>query len=141
MNPLPFVVDERLAAGTVPIGDLALCRVLLMEDARFPWVVLVPRRVNAVEILDLPAEDRAVLMEEIAATAAALRGAAKFEKLNIGALGNIVSQLHIHVIGRRDGDPAWPGPAWGAGRSLPYTPNERTRLVKSLAAKLGATNP
>lgn len=141
MNPLPFVLDERLAASTVLVGDMPLCRVLLMEDARFPWVVLVPRRVNAVEITDLSAEDRAALIEEAAAAAQALRAAARFEKLNIGALGNLVPQLHLHVIGRRQNDPAWPGPAWGAGKSIPYTPNERARLVKSLAAELGATNP
>ena len=120
-----FVLDPRLAADSVFVADLPLCQVRLQDDARWPWLVLVPRRPGLVEITDLPAADRAVLMEETALAYDAVRalGAALGrlpEKLNMGALGNVVAQLHVHVIGRRRDDPAGSAPVWGAGRAQPY---------------------
>ena len=116
---MTFALDQRLAADTLPIGNLALSRALLMNDRRYPWLILVPRRVGVSEIADLTAEDRAVLIEEIAAASGFLCALPHVDKLNVGALGNIVAQLHVHVIGRAVGDPAWPGPAWGVGARQP----------------------
>jgi diadenosine tetraphosphate (Ap4A) HIT family hydrolase len=115
-----FALDPRLAADTRLIGDLPLCRALLMNDARFVWLILVPRRDGLVEITDLGADERAQLMQEAAQAAAALRRLPQVEKINIGALGNIVRQLHMHVVGRSVGDAAWPGPVWGSGPAVTY---------------------
>ena len=126
---MSFALDPRLAADTCVIGDLPLSRALLMNDARFPWVILVPRRAGLIEILDLDAAERAQLMEEVAATARILREWPEVEKINFGALGNIVSQLHAHVVGRRIGDRAWPAPVWGSGIAVRYeAPALRARL-------------
>lgn len=124
-----FQLDQRLAADTVPIAALALSDLRLMNDARFPWLILIPRRAAATELIDLDAADQARLIEEIAMASRALRGATSCEKLNVGALGNIVRQLHIHVVARTSDDPAWPGPVWGAGQAVAYRNEERHRLV------------
>lgn len=99
---------------------LPLCVVLLMKDARFPWLILVPRRAGAVEILDLSPADQLSLWAEITQCAEALRAVTAPLKLNIGALGNIVRQLHVHIVARNEGDAAWPGPVWGSGAAAPY---------------------
>ena len=116
---MTFELHSRLAADTSLIADWPLCRVLLMEDARYFWLVLVPRAAGLTEIIDLAPKDRGVLMEEIARAQTVIKnsGAAK---LNVGALGNMVPQLHVHVIGRNPGDPAWPGPVWGHSPVVPY---------------------
>lgn len=115
-----FVLHPRLAADTFVVGDLPLCRVLLSNDRRFPWLILVPRRPDLREMLDLPPQERALLTEEIAAAGRALQHATAAEKLNVAAIGNIVSQLHIHVVARFASDPAWPGVVWGHGTAEPY---------------------
>jgi diadenosine tetraphosphate (Ap4A) HIT family hydrolase len=115
-----FVLDDRLAADTVVIGDLPLTRALLMNDARYPWVILVPRRQGLNELTDLCAQERWALTEELAEAAEILRKAPGVEKVNVGMLGNIVRQLHAHVVGRRVGDAAWPGPVWGSGAARAY---------------------
>ena len=112
-----FVLHPRLASDTSFVADWPLCRVLLMEDARYFWLVLVPRRENVTEITELVPEDRAALMEEAARAGTIVKGDGK---LNIGALGNLVPQLHLHVVSRRPGDPAWPGPVWGHSPAVPY---------------------
>ncbi len=122
-----FQLQTRLAADTFPIADWKLSRVLLMNDRRYPWVVLVPRRVGAVELFDLVEDDRTVLMQEIADASARLKGDAA--KINVGALGNLVSQLHVHVVARSPGDPAWPGPVWGHSKPVPYDEDEREALI------------
>lgn len=132
-----FALDARLAADTVAVADLALCRVLLMKDARFPWLILVPRRAGVSEILDLAAADHAQLWAEITQAAAALRAEIQPLKLNIGALGNIVRQLHVHIVARFDGDAAWPGPVWGSGAALPYEAAVLAALAARLAHRLG----
>ena len=114
-----FVLDARLDADTAPVCDLPLCALRLMRDARFAWIVLVPRIAGAVEIVDLGPSDRQVLMEEMAQASQALRQSVPCDKLNVGALGNIVQQLHVHVVARRQGDAAWPGPVWGSGAAQP----------------------
>ena len=112
---MSFALDPRLAADTLAVGDLSLSRVLLMNDRRYPWLILVPRREDLREIVDLDAQARAALIEEIAAASRFVRSLPGVDKINVGALGNIVAQLHVHVIGRAVGDPAWPGPVWGVG--------------------------
>jgi diadenosine tetraphosphate (Ap4A) HIT family hydrolase len=124
-----FILDLRLAVDSEPVLTLALSDVRLMNDARFPWLIMVPRRTGKVEIIDLDVADRALLMEEIAAVSHALKAATGCHKLNVGALGNIVRQLHIHVVGRQTADPAWPGPVWGAGEAVAYRPEERSKLI------------
>jgi diadenosine tetraphosphate (Ap4A) HIT family hydrolase len=133
---MSFSLDPRLAADTLPIGDLGLSRALLMNDARYPWLILVPRRADLGEIVDLAAEDRAVLIEEIAAVSAFLRALPRVDKLNVGALGNIVAQLHVHVLGRAVGDPAWPGPVWGVGAREPYANDKAAALIAQARAEL-----
>jgi diadenosine tetraphosphate (Ap4A) HIT family hydrolase len=128
----PFVLDPRLAADTLPVADLALCTVLLMRDRRFPWLILVPRVAGAVELTDFDAGQRQILMEEIALASTVLRDAIRPDKLNIGALGNVVPQLHVHVVARFAGDDAWPGPVWGRGTAQPYAADRLGELVARL---------
>ncbi|MEO6799412.1 MAG: HIT family protein [Rhodanobacter sp.] len=116
-----FALDPRLGGDTRLVASLPLCAVQLMNDARYAWLVLVPRRAGLVEIIDLNADDQATLWHEVNLACRTLRAIAPCDKLNLGALGNIVRQLHVHVIARCEGDPAWPGPAWGHGRAEPYT--------------------
>jgi diadenosine tetraphosphate (Ap4A) HIT family hydrolase len=113
-----FTVDPRLTASSEPLASLRLCEARLQADARYAWIVLIPRKPGARELEHLTQKDRVALMDEIVAAGAAVRaiGAARgrpVEKLNVGALGNKVSQLHVHVVGRRTDDPAWPEPVWG----------------------------
>jgi diadenosine tetraphosphate (Ap4A) HIT family hydrolase len=135
---MSFALDPRLAADTLPIGDLALSRALLMNDARYPWLILVPRRGGLSEIVDLDAADRATLIEEIAVAAEFLRRLPDVDKLNVGALGNIVKQLHVHVLGRATGDAAWPGPVWGSGARQPYAPEVAEAMIEQARAALSA---
>ncbi len=131
-----FVVDPRILADSSAVGELALCHVRLMDDGRFPWLLLLPRQAGLVEWTDLSASDLARLSGEISQAAAALKQVLPFEKLNVGALGNIVSQLHIHVIGRRTGDPAWPGPVWGQGVRVPRAAADTAALLDQLKRAL-----
>ncbi|MFG1378706.1 HIT domain-containing protein [Xanthobacter autotrophicus] len=134
--PAAFQLDPRLEADGPPVGDLPLCHLRLVDDARFFWVVLVPRRVDRVEIIDLPAADRLTLMEEIAAVSAAVKAASGCAKLNVAALGNMVSQLHVHVVARNPGDAAWPGPVFGVGTRVPLAPAERDRRLATLRERM-----
>ncbi len=123
---MSFELHPRLAADTSFIADWPLCRVLLMEDARYFWLVLVPRRDGVSEITELSPEDRAALMEEAARAGRIIKGGGK---LNIGALGNLVPQLHLHVVARKAGDPAWPGPVWGHSPAVPYDDAARAARI------------
>ncbi|MGQ3355078.1 MAG: HIT domain-containing protein [Phreatobacter sp.] len=133
-----FSLDSRLAADTLAVADLPLSAVRLMNDATYPWLVLIPRREGAVEIIDLSPEDRVQLMEEIAAVSDVLRAMTRCDKLNVAALGNMVPQLHVHVIGRFAGDPAWPGPVWGKAPAQPYAEAPRDGFIAALRARLSA---
>jgi diadenosine tetraphosphate (Ap4A) HIT family hydrolase len=133
---LDFVLDPRLQADTQLVGTLALCEVRLMNDARFAWLVLVPRRADLVEITDLAADEQATLWQEVNRAGAALRATVPCNKLNLGALGNIVRQLHVHVVARCEGDAAWPGPVWGNGKAVAYHDDARTALITSLQRQL-----
>jgi diadenosine tetraphosphate (Ap4A) HIT family hydrolase len=137
---MSFELDSKLAADTLPVGDLPLSRVLLMNDARYDWLILVPRRAGLVELTDLAQKERAALMEEIATASDALRAAPDVAKINVGALGNIVRQLHVHVVARRLGDAAWPGPVWGAGVARPYAGEEAERKLAGLRLALPLQN-
>ena len=126
---MSFVLDERLERDTLLVGDLPVSRVLLMNDSRWPWLILVPRREALAELTDLDASERAPLMEEAASAARFLKTHAKADKINFGALGNIVRQLHVHVVARFVGDPAWPGPVWGFGAAQPYAEAEARAVI------------
>jgi len=132
-----FVLDPRLEAETSAIGELGLCKVLLMDDARFPWIVLVPKRADLVEIIDLGSADLVRLIEEIATASGVLEAATSPHKLNVAALGNVVRQLHVHIIARFENDAAWPSPVWGKGERVPYQPVARAEFSGKLRAGFG----
>lgn len=138
MTPAAFLphLDPRIAADSVEVANLALCHVRLSGDARFPWLLLVPRRAGAVEICDLDPADQTVLMTEIVKASAALRSVTRCDKLNVAALGNVVAQLHVHVVARFTTDPAWPGPIWGRGPASAYEAGSQAALIGQLAARL-----
>jgi len=135
---VPFTLDSRLAADTLPIGDLPLCSALLLDDARFPWFVLVPRRAGVTEVTDLSDEDATALMGEIRVATRVMLELGKPDKVNVAALGNVVSQLHVHVVGRFRSDPAWPGPVWGHGTRAPYPDHAAAALVERAAGLFAA---
>lgn len=133
----PFALDPRLAADGPAVGDLTLCHLRLVDDARFFWLVLVPRRAGASEIIDLTSADQLALMAEIAAVSAALKAASGCAKLNVAALGNMVPQLHIHIIARNPGDAAWPGPVFGFGARAPLDEAETAWRLSAIRPRLG----
>lgn len=128
-----FKLHPRLAADCAVVGDLPLCRLLAMNDARFPWCILVPRRAGLTEWHHVPAADRGALMAEIETVSLALIGVCGARKINVGALGNVVPQLHVHVVARHPDDAAWPAPVWGSGPAEPYQPE----ALEELAGRLG----
>lgn len=134
---MPFTLHPTLARDTVEVARWPLCRVLLMKDQRFPWLILVPEREAAREIHELTATDRAALMEEVARAGEALSRLLQPDKVNVGALGNVVPQLHVHVVARFAADAAWPGPVWGSGAAVPYADVELEDLLGRLARVLG----
>jgi diadenosine tetraphosphate (Ap4A) HIT family hydrolase len=133
-----FAPDPRIAADSAFLIDLALCQARMMDDVRFPWLVLLPRRAGLVELTDLSEPERAMLMEEAALCSKALKASVPCDKINIGALGNVVPQLHVHVVARTRGDAAWPGPVWGSGPAIPYAPGAMATLTEKLVEQLGA---
>jgi diadenosine tetraphosphate (Ap4A) HIT family hydrolase len=134
-NP-SWSLHPQLAQDTVAVGDLPLSRVLLANDANFPWLILVPRRPGLTELIDLDETAQVQLLGEIAAAARALKSITECEKLNIAALGNQVSQLHVHVIARRHSDAAWPKPVWGAAPAAVYHATSRDGLIGALRRAL-----
>lgn len=132
-----FQLDSRLEADTYLVGDLMLSRVLLMDDARFPWVILVPRRPEIREIIDLELRDRAMLYRDMEAVMEAMKRLFSPTKLNVAALGNMVPQLHMHVIARFDDDQAWPKPVWSVGERVPYDPTMADERAKAISVALG----
>jgi diadenosine tetraphosphate (Ap4A) HIT family hydrolase len=125
-------LHPQLAQDTVPVGDLPLARVLLANDANYPWLILVPRRPGLTEIIDLDENAQVQLMGEIAAAARVLKSVTECEKLNIAAIGNVVAQLHVHVVARRHSDAAWPKPVWGAAPPAAYNAIVRDGLIGAL---------
>jgi diadenosine tetraphosphate (Ap4A) HIT family hydrolase len=137
MTAADFQLDPRLQAESFPLGALELCQILLFDDARFPWLILVPARPALVEIIDLDAAGRQRLMEEVARAAEALRSATRCHKLNVAALGNQVRQLHVHLIARFETDAAWPNPVWGRGARVPYAPAAAAAFAERMKTALG----
>jgi diadenosine tetraphosphate (Ap4A) HIT family hydrolase len=133
---MEFELDQRLAAASSFVADWPLSRVILMNDARFPWLVLVPRRPGASEVFDLNEADRLTLSREYCRAAERLKKLTGCKKINICAIGNNVPQLHVHVIARNEDDPVWPSPVWSRGYAVPYEPAALdeflARLVKGL---------
>ena len=129
-------LHPQLAEDTVPIIELALSEVRLMDDANHPWLVLVPRVADVTELIDLDAVQRTQLTAEIDATSRALKALFKPDKLNVAALGNMVPQLHVHVIARFRNDIAWPRPVWGVANARPYAPEQLAERVNSLTEAL-----
>lgn len=129
-------LDPRLADDTVPVTDLPLCEVRLMDDANHPWLVLVPKVADAVELIDLTPAQRTLLGAEIAIASRALKTLFKPDKLNVAALGNLVPQLHVHVIARFTTDIAWPRPVWGAADARAYAPEDLVERVRALVRQI-----
>lgn len=131
-----FVLDPRLVQDTLPIGDFPLCRLLLSNDANYPWFILVPRRKEISEVFELEAVDQLRLWQETTVLAESLKEVFQADKINVAALGNVVSQLHMHVIVRNRDDAAWPAPVWGKHPAVPYTQEQvaaiRDRLRPAL---------
>lgn len=134
-----FALDPRLQQDTLHVGDFPLCRLLLMNDASYPWFILVPRREEVSELFQLDEADQRSLWHETNLLAEVLKDTFKADKMNVASLGNMVSQLHMHVIARRRGDAAWPAPVWGHRPAQPYTEDQvkevrdRLKLVLSSA--------
>ena len=129
-------LHPQLADDSTPVIELALCEVRLMDDANHPWLILIPKVADAVEIIDLSPAQRAQMTTEIDTAARALKALFKPDKLNVAALGNLVPQLHVHVIARYQNDIAWPRPVWGAANARPYEPEELIARVRALSATL-----
>ena len=131
-----WTLHPQLERDTASIGDLPLSRVLIINDANFPWLLLVPRRPLVVELIDLDDVEQAQLMTEVTRVARALRTVTHCDKLNIAALGNVVPQLHVHVIARFRSDAAWPKPVWGAAAPRPYDREELHNFGQPLRKKI-----
>ena len=131
-----FELHPRLAADTVFVEDWPLSRVLLLNDARYVWLALVPRRMGLSELHDIAPADRGALTEEVMRAGAGLKRLTGAAKINTGALGNVVPQLHIHIVARAPGDPAWPGPVWGHSPAVPYTAATLDQQLARLRGRL-----
>jgi len=131
-----FALNPRLEGDSHFVADMPLSMLRLMKDANYPWLMLIPRKADLVEIIDLEDGDQVQLMREIAMASKVLRSVTDCEKLNVAALGNQVSQLHVHVIARFRDDPAWPGPVWGAVPAQDYETERSDNLVDSLREAL-----
>lgn len=139
LEPAMFELDPRLQADTWVLGDFPLCRLLLSKDANYPWLILVPRRAATTEIFELTEAEQAQLAVETAKLAEGMKPALKADKINVAALGNVVAQLHVHVIARYVADPAWPGPVWGKVPAVEYRPEQLDALKDTLRALLPVT--
>ena len=133
-----FAPDPAFEAGSVFAADGRLCQIRLQDDARFPWLILIPRVVGAVELADLTAVERARLMAEIVTASDLVRELGHesdrpVEKLNVAALGNVTAQLHVHVVGRRRDDGLWPDPVWGRPGAVRYEPPTFQRMLRLIA--------
>jgi len=132
-------LHPQLAADCTVVGELPLCRLLLMDDANYPWCILVPRRSGIREIHELAEADQAALLREVTRLSAAMQHAFAADKMNVAALGNVVPQLHVHVVARRVDDAAWPKPVWGAVARRRYAEADCAAVVARLRESLGLT--
>ncbi len=131
-----FELDNRLVNDTVVVADCALCRVLLMNDSRYPWLILVPRVASVSEVFELTAEQQQQLWQETSAIAQRLKNEFQADKINIATLGNVVKQLHMHVVVRMQDDAAWPAPVWGNGVAQPYSAGALTQICLRMRSAL-----
>jgi diadenosine tetraphosphate (Ap4A) HIT family hydrolase len=137
-----FKADSAFEAGSVVVGDWPLCQVRLQDDARFPWLILIPRRAGLYEIEDLTPAERADLMAEVVRAGETVRmlgqaAGRPVQKLNVAALGNVTAQLHVHVVGRRHDDGLWPDPVWGRGEASPYGANGLQSVLSRIRLSSG----
>lgn len=128
-----FTLDPRLQNDTITLGQFALCQLLLMNDKRYPWFILVPKRERVVEFFDLNESDQMQLWAEVSTLNQLLAPTFRADKMNVANLGNVVSQLHIHVIVRYSTDEAWPSPVWGKGTAIPYHESDIAVIKAKLA--------
>ena len=131
-----FALDQRLQQDTLAIGDFPLCRLLLSNDSNYPWFILVPRIDGISEVFQLDVAAQQTLWKETTALAQLLNDGLAADKMNIGALGNVVSQLHVHVIVRRRDDAAWPAPVWGSGAPVRHAPDALAARLEFLRSNL-----
>ena len=130
-----FILNPVLAKDCIEITNLHLSKMLLMNDRRYPWLILVPRRTAITEIHHLPTKDQRSLFNEITEVAEFLEKEFKPTKINIGAIGNIVPQLHVHLVGRKSDDAAWPNPVWGHSSPINYKNSEAIQIIKKIERK------
>ena len=135
-----FELHAQLAADTAPLVSLPLCEVRLMQDARYPWLILIPKVAEVTDLYQLSSGQRHQLSDEIQLCSTGLLAVTEPFKLNVAALGNMVAQLHIHIIARNQDDPAWPGPVWGVGSAEPYTDADLKTLTDKLQAAIEAAS-
>ena len=131
-----FELDGRIARDSDLVTELTLCQLRIQNDRRWPWLVMVPQRAGMTEIFELSPEEQALLSAEVNKVATALKTVTGATKINVGALGNIVRQLHVHVIARFEGDPNWPGPIWGFGQAEPYGESQKQDFLHKLVEAL-----
>ncbi len=135
-----FQLDSRLDADTLAVAELPLSTLRLMSDSRWPWLILVPRIAGACELHDLGEAEQQQLAREAALTGRVLKRMTACEKINTAAIGNIVRQLHVHVVARGQGDANWPGPVWGFGAREPYRDEAAARFIAAINAELAREN-
>lgn len=135
-RPPGFVLDRRIERDSVSLLWLGLCELRIMNDRRWPWLMLVPQRPGAVEMHDLTPLDQTMLTFELHMVSQALKTTTRCDKVNVGALGNVVPQLHVHIVARNEGDPGWPGPVWGYGEREPYRREDLHRFADSVKSAL-----
>jgi diadenosine tetraphosphate (Ap4A) HIT family hydrolase len=136
MTPSGFTLHPQISRDTLEVGDLSLSHLRLMNDTTYPWLLLMPRRPDVTEIIDLGEDDRSALMREIALVSGVLKAHTGCDKLNVASLGNAVPQLHVHVIARFRGDAAWPKPVWGQSEAVAYDEQSAADFISQLRAKL-----
>lgn len=135
-QPHRFELHQQLADDTHPVAQLSLCDLRLMDDSNHPWLILVPRLPDAVELTDLDEAAQARLLREINIASGLLKDEFRPHKLNVAALGNLVAQLHVHVIARFEDDIAWPRPVWGMAQARPYSPESLVERINRLRQRL-----
>ncbi|WP_185984719.1 HIT family protein [Aureimonas mangrovi] len=135
-----FTLDPRLAADTLPVARMPSSELRLMNDRRWPWLILVPAQGGLEELFDLPAAAQAALNDDTMRVAQVLKRITGAQKINVGALGNIVRQLHVHVVARSEGDAGWPGPVWGHGKAEPYDARDLQAMTARLRGAMGAAS-
>ena len=129
-----FELDSQLESDSIAVAESELCLLRLLNDARYAWLLLIPKRQGICEVFELDEAEQLQLARETSAAAAAIKQSFACDKINVAAIGNIVRQLHIHVVARNQGDPAWPGPVWGHSPRMPYSEGGHIAMRSKLRA-------